>query len=80
MKVKRVMLLVVATFLVAALCAPSASAQACFDELAQRGIPPGEFVSGTAVRLAEPGTPMSLVDEAANEIGLANKVREDVCQ
>ena len=80
MKVKRVMLLVVTTFLVAALCAPSASAQACFDELAQLGIPPGGFVSGTAVALADPGSPMSGVNEAAQEVGLANQVREDVCQ
>ena len=80
MKVKRVMLLVVATFLVAALCAPSASAQACFDELAQSGVPPGSLVSEFATFLAQPGAPGSEVDQAAQEVGLANQVREDVCQ
>ena len=42
---------------------------------------PGDFVSGAATTLAEPGpeTPGSGTDEVARDIGLAQHVRQDVC-
>ncbi len=57
----------------------TASAEACFSVVAQAGFAPGEGVSETATTLAEPGTPMSGVDEVANEVGLINQVREEIC-
>ncbi len=56
-----------------------ASAEACFSVVARAGFAPGEGVSETATTLAEPGTPMSGVDEVANEVGLINQVREEIC-
>jgi hypothetical protein len=57
----------------------TASAEACFSIVARAGFAPGEGVSETATTLAEPGTPMSGVDEIANEVGLINQVREEIC-
>ena len=55
------------------------STGACFSNLAQAGVPPGDLVSALSTSLAEPGTPESGVDEAAQNIGVAQQVREDVC-
>jgi hypothetical protein len=40
---------------------------------------PGEFVSGAATDLAGTGTPESGTDEVAQNIGLVQHVRQDVC-
>ena len=45
---------------------------ACFDDLAQNGVPPGSFVKEIAGGAA--------TSELAQQVGIANQVREDVCQ
>ena len=80
--VSRLTLLAAVATIVSLLSPSVASADSsCFNDLARAGIPPGqEFVSEAATRLAQPGTPGSGVPAAAREIGLANQVREDICQ
>ncbi len=79
--VSRLTLLATVATIVSLLSPSVASADSsCFNDLAQAGIPPGQFVGETATTLAQPGTPDSGVPAAAREVGLANQVREDICQ
>ena len=77
---RKIMLVAVLALLLVVLSALPAQAQSCFSDLARAGQPPGStFVAPLATTLAGPSTPGSAVPPAAEQVGLANQVRQNAC-